>query len=181
MNDMAKRKLSTDEKIARYKRKRRIGLVLRILIPIAAVLLLLQVSYYGFYYIAFTVMPQNSYDPDKSVGTGYSKPLHMMAEYENHYTYVLAYYYGGCWNVVDDTEKIKENRDNFMIYKKDDKWHEGTHLQLMIYENSYLLNNVPLSEFTLIDDRCFRDCIKQMTMEEFKDYCEKKGFENYIK
>ncbi|MBQ9901313.1 MAG: hypothetical protein IJM51_02855 [Clostridia bacterium] len=177
---MAKKKLSTEEKITRYKRKRRIGFFLRILIPLVAVLAIMQASYYGFYYVVFTVMPQSAYDPDKSVGSGYSKPLHMMAQYENKYTYVLAYYYGGCWNVVDDTEKLKANRDNFMIYKEDDKWHEGTHLQLMIYENSYLLNNVPLAEFTLIDDRCFKDCLKQMTMEEFIEYCEQKGFKNYI-
>ena len=177
---MAKKKLSADEKIARYKRKRRIGIVLRIVVSVAVVLSLMQAAYFGYYYVVFTVMPRNSSTSEKSVGAGYSKPLHMMARYENKYTYVLAYYYDDCWHVVDDTQKLKENRENFIIYKKDNKWHEGTHLQLLIYENSYLLNNIPLAEFTLIDDRCFRDCIKKMTMEEFIEYCEQKGFKTYI-
>lgn len=178
---MAKKKLSKEETIAKYKRKRRVGILLRILIPLIVIILVLQASYYAFYYVVFTVLPQSSYDPEKSVGAGYSKPLHMMAQYENKHTYVLAYYYGGCWNVVDDTEKLKENRDNFIIYKSDDDWHEGTHLQLILYENSYLINDVPLAEFTLIDDRCFKDCLKQMTMDEFIAYCEQKGLKNYIK
>ena len=177
---MAKKKLSTEQKIKKYKKKRRILLAVKILIAATVICALVPLTYYGYYYVVFTVMPQNSYDPDKNTGIGYSKPLNMMANYENKNTYILAYYYNDCWHVVDDTPKLKENRDKFMIYKEDDKWHDGTHLQLIIYENSYLLHHIPLDEHTLIDDRCFRGCIKKMTMDEFIKYCEDKGLKTYI-
>ncbi len=177
---MAKKKLSTEQKIKNYKKKKRIWLAVRILIAVTAICALIPLSYYGYYYVMFTALPQGSYDPDKTTGIGYSKPLNMMAQFENQYTYILAYYYDGCWHVVDDTQKLKDNRDKFMIYKKDDKWHDGTHLQLILYENSYMLHHIPLDEHTLIDDRCFRDCTKKMDMDEFTKYCEDKGLKVYI-
>lgn len=91
-------------------------------------------------------------------------------------TFVLAYYYNGCWNVVDDSQKLKDNRENFMIYKEDDKWHEGTHLQLMLIKDTYMFNNIPLCEKMLIDNRCFKDCTKKMTMEEFEQYVSEHGY-----
>lgn len=177
---MAKKNLTIDQKIKAYKRKKRITTIIKISLATIALAMLVPIVYYGYYYVVFSVMPAHSYDPDKNIGSGFSRPLHMMRK--SSATYLLAYYYDDCWYVVDDTKTLMENRDNFTIYKKDDEWHEGTHLQLMIYENSYLLNNVPLSSFTLIDDRCFRNCKKKMTMEEFKDYLSEKGYDTvYIK
>ena len=51
---MAKKKLSKEETIAKYKRKRRVGILLRILIPLIVIILVLQASYYAFYYVVFT-------------------------------------------------------------------------------------------------------------------------------
>jgi len=143
---------------------------------------MIPATYFGYYYVTFTMLPQNDYDPDKTIGAGYSKPLHMMHNREGGNSYVLAYYYNDYWHVIDDTEKLWDSREKFMIYKKDDEWHEGTHLQLMLIKDTYMYDNLPLCPQTLIDDRCFRDCTKKMTMEEFKNYVSEHGFTSvYIK
>ena len=173
---MAKKKLSTQQKIEKYKRKRRIGLTVKIIIAAIIVALMIPATYYGYYYVVFSVLPARSYDPDKITGVGYCRPLHMIPKDNTESTFVLAYYYNGCWNVVDDSQKLKDNRENFMIYKEDDKWHEETHLQLMLIKDTYMFNNIPLCEKMLIDNRCFKDCTKKMTMEEFEQYVSEHGY-----
>ena len=169
-----KRMMTTEQKIQRYKTRKKIGLAVKIIAAVAAVLIMANVAYYGYYYIVFTHMAQNDSDPDKNLGPGFSRPLHMIPEDDDEGVYILAYYYNNQWNVVDDSQLLKDNRDHFTIYKKDSDWHEGTHLQLMIIRNHGMLNNVPLSPFTLIDDRCFKNHIKTMTMGEFQEYCKEK-------
>ena len=47
---MAKKKLSTQQKIEKYKRKRRIGLTVKIIIAAIIVALMIPATYYGYYY-----------------------------------------------------------------------------------------------------------------------------------
>ena len=55
-------------------------------------------------------------------------------------------------------------------------------MQLIVIKDKIMVDSIPLSEKTLIDDRCFRDCTIKMTMEEFKNYLSEKGFDTvYIK
>ena len=179
---MAKKKLSTQQKIEKYKKKKRIKIAISAVIIAVVVALMIPASYYGYYYLVFTVFPQSSQNPDKVTGEGYSKPLHLIPEECTSSTYVLAYYYDDCWHVVDDTQRLHECRDKFIIYKEDNEWHEGTHLQLLIIKNTYMLDNYPLSPKMLIDDRCFKDCTKEMSMEEFEQYVSEQGFTSvYIK
>ena len=173
---MGKRKLTTEQKIANYKKKRRIKTGIRILIATLIVAALIPAIYHGYYYLAFTVFPRNSYNPYKITGVGYCRPLRMIHDVDLGSDFVLAYYYDGCWNVVEDTEKIVENKNNFIIYKEDDERHEGTHLQLMLIKDTYMFCNIPLCEHMLMDNRCFRDCTKKMTMEEFKKYVAEHGY-----
>ncbi len=175
---MAKKKLTTEEKIKKYKRNKKLSIAVKIMAGVIAAALMVPIFYYGYYFVVFSLMPANSYNPDKNVGAGYSRPLHMIPDYDAHNEYILAYYIGDRWNVVDDSEMIKKNRDNFTIYKSDDEWHKGTHLQLILVQNGYMMNKVPLSTFTLIDDRCFSKCTKVMTMEEFEAYCQEKDLQS---
>lgn len=178
---MAKKKLTTEQKIAKYKKKRRVSLLIKIMAGIIAFALLIPATYYGYYYLVFGVMPQNDYNPDKILGVGYSRPLHMIPEYDKSNSYILAYYYNGHWSVVDDSQKLKDNRDKFTIYKEDDQWYDEEHLQLLLFRGTFLYNVLPLSKNTLIDNRCFKDCTQIMTMEEFLDYCKEKGLQtDYI-
>ena len=62
---MGKRKLTTEQKIANYKKKRRIKTGIRILIATLIVAALIPAIYHGYYYLAFTVFPRNSYNPYK--------------------------------------------------------------------------------------------------------------------
>ena len=140
---MAKKKLTTEQRIENYKRKRRVILCVKIMIAVLIAAAMIPITYYGYYYVVFTVLAQNDYDPDKAVGPGYSKPLHMMHDDGEGSTFVLAYYYDDCWHVIDDTQKLRENRDNFIIYKEDNQWHEGTHLQLMLIKDTYMYHNIP--------------------------------------
>ncbi len=172
-----KKKISTEEKIKKYKRNRKLSIALKIMTGLLVAALMVPTCYYGYYFVVFSIMPIGN-NADKSVGEGFSRPLHMISKNEASDSFILAYYYDDCWHVVDDGKKLKENRDNFTIYKKDDEWHDDKHLQLLLVKNGYLLNNVPLSEFTLIDDRCFRDCMKTMTMDEFYAYCEEKDLQS---
>ena len=180
---MAKKKnLTIDQKITIYKRKKRLFTVLKIAIAAVVVALLIPVANYGYYYYTFTYLPERSSDPNKINGVGYCKPLRMINSDDPKTNYVLAYYYDGCWSVVEDSQKLRENRYNFIIYKEDDEWHDGTHLQLIVIKDKIMVDSIPLSEKTLIDDRCFRDCTIKMTMEEFKNYLSEKGFDTvYIK
>ena len=134
---MPKKMITTEQKVEKYLKRKRIALYIKILAGIIGIALLIPAVYYGYYYVVFTVMPQNDYDPDKNVGSGYSRPLHLISANDTKNHYVLAYYYNDQWSVVDDSQKIIENRDNFTIYKDDDEWHEGTHLQLLIFKNSF--------------------------------------------
>ena len=170
-----KRKVTTEQKIKRYKKRRKIWMAVKIIAAVTAVLVIAQVAYHGYYYIVFTHMAQNDVDPDKNFGAGFSRPLHMI--HDKDCSYILAYYYGGHWNVVDDPQLVRDNRDNFTIYKKDAEWHEGTHLQLLLIRDNVLYDSLPLSPVTLIDDRCFKDHIKKMSMDEFKAYCK----ENHLR
>lgn len=167
---MAKKKLSTEQKMKQFKRKRRVKIALEIIIPIIAVALLIPACYYGYYYVVFNAMATRDSDQFKGDGAGYSHPLHLLTETEMDGDLTLAYYHGGCWHVVDDSESLRKNRDHFILYKRDNDWHQGTHLQLFVIRNNEVHNHIPLSDFTLIDDRCFDGCMKLMSMEEFEQY-----------
>lgn len=173
---MGKRKLTTEQKIASYKKKRRIKIGIKILIATLIVAALIPATYFGYYYLVFTVFPGNSDSSYKINGLGYCRPLRMIYEVDSDSQYVLAYYYDDCWHVVEDSEKIIQNRNNFIIYNKDNERHEGSHLQLILIKDNYLFNSIPLYENMLMDNRCFRDCTKKMTMEEFKNYVVERGY-----
>lgn len=177
---MAKKKLTTEQIISKYKKKRRMKIGVTIAVIAVVIALLIPVSYYGYYYMMFTVFPQGSENPDKVIGVGYCKPLHAIPEDNTTSKYVLAYYYDDCWHVIDDGQKLRECRDKFVIYKEDNDWHEGTHLQLMLIKNTFMYDNYPLSPKMLIDDRCFKDCTKLMTMEEFEKYVADHGFTSVL-
>lgn len=171
-----KRKLTTEQKIERYKKRRRVKTGIIVMIVALIIAVMIPVSYYGYYYLVFTVFPQNSYDPDKVTGVGYIKPLNAIPKDNTTSSYVLAYYYDDCWHVVDDSQKLRDSRDSFIIYKEDNEWHEDTHLQLMLIKDTFMYDNYPLSPNMLIDERCFKDCMKIMTMEEFEKYISENGF-----
>lgn len=174
-----KKALTTDQKIKQYKAKKRRLLALKIAIPIVLLLAAIPLSYFGYYYVVFDVMAardSGSYQPNR---TGYSRPLRLIQrEEEEPWTCALAYYYNDRWNVVEDTDAIMDNIDNFIVYKSDNEWHEGRHEQLFIIQRGYMFHHVTLGDFALIDDRCFRDCKKTMTMEEFEAYVKEKGWQN---
>lgn len=164
-----KKNLSTREKVAIAKRKRKVSLALKIIIPIAGLIIAIPLLYYAFIGITFFWLPRFDYDQYKNVGSGYSHPLCAIpAEDDNSYT--LAYYYENCWHVIDDDAALKANRRNFIVYKKDEEWVEGSHRQLFIMRNDGCMSHIPLSSFTLIYDKCFEDYEKIMTMEEFEHY-----------
>ena len=54
---MGKRKLTTEQKIASYKKKRRIKIGIKILIATLIVAALIPATYFGYYYLVFTVFP----------------------------------------------------------------------------------------------------------------------------
>lgn len=166
---MAKKPLSTKEKIKKAKRRQRLGTAAKIILPIVGLLVAIPVLYYTYFGVTFGLLPMFDYDQQKNVGAGYSHPLNAIpASDENHYT--LAYYYADRWHVIEDDALLKANRKNFIIYKKDDEWDEKSHRQLFIMKNDGCMAHIPLSSFTLIDARCFKDHEKIMSMEEFKHY-----------
>ena len=169
-----KRPLTVREQIKKDNRKRRIGIAVKIMAVIIAIAVVVPLSYQAYYTIVFSIMPKSDVDPNKRGGAGYSKPLQIVEKNDDK-TYTLAYYYDGCWHVVDDTQAIKQNINNFMIYKTDDEWREDSDLHLFIFHNDYVLSHQPLSPFTLIDDRCFRSCMKKMTKDEFEAYCKERN------
>lgn len=166
---MAKKNLTQEQKISRFKRKRRLGIALGIMATLLAVALMIPATYYGYYGIVFGAMAGGE-EGHKSTGKGFSRPLNAISDDEANGSFIFAYYHNGGWVVIDDTEKIISNRDNFIIYKADDNWHAGTYLQYYIIMNNEVKVHLPLSTFTLIDDRCFSDCKKIMTTEEFNAY-----------
>ncbi len=178
---MAKKNISTKEKIRKAKNQRRMSLALKITLPIVGLLIAIPMLYYAYIGITFFWLPTFDYDQYKNVGSGYSHPLCAIPAQDDN-TYILAYYYGDCWHVVDDDAVLKANRKNFIVYKKEEEWVEGSHRQLFIMQNNYCMSHIPLSSFTLIYDECFKDYEKTMTMEEFKHYVneEKHLFSVYI-
>lgn len=173
---MAKKNLSTKEKLKRAKTRKQLGLAAKIVLPIIGLLIAIPLLYYTYIGVTFYFLPQFDYDQQKNVGAGYSHPLNAIpASDDNQYT--LAYYYGDRWHVIDDDAVLKANRKNFIIYKKDDEWDEASRRQLFIMKNDGCMAHIPLSSFTLIYDKCFKDDEKIMTMEEFEHYVnEERGF-----
>ena len=167
---MAKRNLSTKEKIKKVKNKRRMSTALKMAIPVVGIAIAIPLFYYAYIGITFFWLPTFDNDQYKNVGSGYSRPLNAIPASDEN-TYTLAYYYGDCWHVVDDDAALKANRKNFIVYKKEEEWVEGSHRQLFIMRNGGCMAHIPLSSFTLIYDDCFKDCEKTMTMEEFEHYC----------
>ena len=170
---MAKKKkvLTTEQKIKQYNAKRKRRLALRILIPTVLLLLAIPLSYFGYYHVVFGTMAERAGDSYKKGGAGYSRPLQLFERVdEDWWNCSIAYYYNGSWYVVDDTETIMANQENFIVYKSDNEWHEGRHEQLYLVVNRYMRYHVPLGDFTLIDDRCFRDSKVKMSMEEFRTF-----------
>lgn len=170
-----KRRLSEKEQIKRIYRKKRVGITIKIIAVIIGIAIVIPLSYQAYYTIVFSVMPQSDHNPDKRGGEGYSKPL-KIAEKNDKFTYTLAYYYNGYWHVVDDSQAIKENINQFIVYRTDVQWREGSDRHLYVFRDDYVLSHQPLSPFTLIDDRCFRKCMKKMNKEEFEAYCKERNF-----
>ena len=165
-----KRRLTEEEQIKKFYRKKRVGIAVRIMAALLAIAVMIPLTYYGYYTIVFSVLPQSDADPNKRGGAGYSKPLKIV-EVDDDKNYILAYHYNGSWHVIDDTAAIKENKNRFMVYKTDDRWRKGSDGHLFVIQEQIVLSHQPLSPFTLIDERCFRKCMKKMTKEEFKAFC----------
>lgn len=175
-----KRRLSEKEQIKKIYRKKALSIALRIMAVLIAIAAVIPLSYYSYYTIVFSILPQSDFNPNKRGGAGYSKPLKNVEKNDDK-SYILAYYYDNCWHVVDDTQAIKDNINQFMVYKTDDEWRQGSELHLLVYQDNTIVSHQPLSPFTLIDDRCFRKCMKKMSKEEFDAYCmERQLSNNYI-
>ena len=168
-----KRHLTVKEQIKKEGRKRRLGIAVKIMAVLIAIAVVIPLSYYSYYTIVFSIMPQSDVNPNKRGGGGYSKPLKAVEKNDDK-TYTLAYYYDGCWHVVDDTQAIKQNINNFVVYKTDDERREGSDLHLFIIQENYVISHHPLSPFSLFDDRCFRKCMKKMSKAEFEAYCKER-------
>lgn len=171
---MAKKKhLTVREQVRRQSHSNRLRLAVKIIAIVVALASLVPLSYFAYYTIVFSIMPMSDYDPEKRGGEGFSKPLKIV-EQEDECRYTLAYYHGGYWHVVDDTDAIKKNWNTFVMYKADDEWHKKERLHLFIFRDDYVLSHHPLSTFTLFDDRCFRGLTKKMTWDEFEAYCKER-------
>ena len=169
--------MTEEEQIKKYYQKKGIGIAVKIMAVLIAIATVIPLSYYSYYTIVFSIMPQSDANPDKRGGAGYSKPLKIV-EINDDKNYILAYYYNGSWRVVDDTQAIKDNKFRFMVYKTDDEWRKGSDRHLFVIQDDIVLSHQPLSPFTLIDDRCFRKCMKKMSKEEFKAYCKERQLNN---
>lgn len=167
---MAKRNLSTQEKIQKAKNKRRMNTAVKIGIPVGGLLIIIVMVFALYDSIVWKWLPMRDYDQYKNVGSGYSRPLNAIPESDNN-TYTLAYYYEHYWHVIDDDAVLKANRENFIVYKKEEEWLENDYKQLFIMRNNGCMAHIPLSKITLIKADCFKDYEKLMTMEEFEDYC----------
>lgn len=167
---MAKRKLSTKEKIEKAKKKQRMSTAVKITIPVVGFIVIVVMVFVLYDSIVWSWLPTWDYDQYKNVGSGYSRPLNAIPESDNN-TYTLAYYYEHYWHVIDDDAVLKANRENFIVYKKEEAWLENDYKQLFIMRNNGCMAHIPLAKFTLIKADCFKDSEKLMTMEEFEDYC----------
>lgn len=172
---MSKSNLTTEEKRKIARRNYRVKGTIKAILSAVAVVLVTVLAYQAFIGFFFFVMPRTDRNPDKITGRGYSKPLHVVDLTDNN-DYTLAYFFDGCWHVVDDTSAIKHNVDNFIVYKRDDVWRKGSDRRLYVFCGQGRVVHTSLSAFTLIYDNCFKDCEKRMTMDEFEVYCKEKEF-----
>ena len=171
-----KKKLTTEEKIERYKKRKRMSLTVKLIIAAAVIVLLIPLSYFGYYYAVFDamLMPTSSSDNYKVRGTGYTHPLYAVSMKKDA-RYILAYYSDGKWHVVDDVEVLRENRDSFVIYTDKEVITEKSLRRLCIYEDYTRIVFNSLESLTLIDNRSLKGKEKLMTTEEFKSYAKQKN------
>lgn len=172
---MSNNNLTIEEKRKIARRNYRVKGVTKAILSAVAVVMVVVLAYYGFIGFFFFVMPRTDRSSDKISGRGYSKPLHAVNLTDNN-EYTLAYYFDDCWHVVDDTSAIKHNVDNFIVYKRDDIFRKDSDRRLYLFCGKGRVVHTSLSSFTLIYDRCFKDCEKRMTMDEFEAYCNEKEF-----
>ncbi len=166
-----KRRLSEKEQIKRFYRKKGIGIAIKIMAVLIAIAVIIPLSYQAYYTIVFSVLPRSDYDPEKRGGAGFSKPLKIVEKNDDS-DYTLAYYYNGSWRVIEDTRLIKENIDNFVVYRNSEEWITASDRHLFVFRDNYVMSHQQLTPLTLIDDRCFRGSIKEMTKDEFEAYCQ---------
>lgn len=167
---MAKRNLSTREKMQKAKKKQQMSTAVKIAIPTAGAIVVIVLAIVLSDTIMWKWLPMRDYDQYKNVGSGYSRPLKAIPASDSN-TYTLAYFYERYWHVIDDDAVLKANRENFIVYKNEEKWLENDYKQLFIMRNNGCMAHIPLGKVTLIKDDCFEDYEKFMTMEEFEDYC----------
>ena len=171
----AKRQLTSEEKIIRYKRRKRVMLFVKIAAVILAVAVMIPAAYYGYYYVVFEemLMPTDDNDFYKARGTGYTHPLYAV-DIKDDAEYVLAYYTGGKWHVVDDVDVLRANRDSFIVYTDKSVITEYNLHRLCIYKNGSRTVFNSLESLTLIDNRSLKGKEKLMTTEEFKAYAKQR-------
>ena len=170
----AKRQLTSEEKIIRYKRRKRVMLFVKIAAVILAVAVMIPAAYYGYYYAVFEemLMPTDDNDFYKARGYGYTRPL--MAIGDSTWQFTLAYNYNDEWHVVDDDALLRENREKFIVYTKSDVTTPKNLKRLCMFKDNQRTVCNSLESLTLIDNRCFEGKEKIMTTEEFFAYAEQR-------
>lgn len=171
---MAK-KMTKEEKIKKAKTRRKIKTTTKVIVSVIGLAIAIPLMYYMCTGLVFYVFPNFVYHTNMPTGVGYSKPLIVVDENDDN-EYTLAYYYSGCWHVIDDTEQLKDNKDKFVVYRQEDADVKGSQKELYVFKNHECLIHTPLDSFVLINVNVFKNCEKKMSMDEFEEYCSEKGF-----
>lgn len=167
--------LTKEEKIKRAKTHRKIKTTTKVIMTVVGLAIAIPLLYYLYIGVVFYLFPRFDYNSNNVMGAGYSRPLNIVSVNDDC-QYTLAYYINGCWHVVDDTEQIKENRSKFIVYKSSDEEIKGSTKELYVFRDTECVVHTPLDSFVLIYDNFFKDYDKQMTMDEFEEYCKENHF-----
>jgi hypothetical protein len=167
--------LTSEEKIKKAKTKMKIKTTTKVIMTVIGAVIVIPMFYYIYIGLAFHVFPNFDYNTNNPTGVGYCKPLKNVKVSDDK-DYTLAYYYGSCWHVIDDTEQIKANKDKFLVYRYNGKEVEGSQKELYVFRNTDCIVHFPMDSFVLVYTDVFRNCEKKMTMDEFEEYCSEKGF-----
>ena len=167
--------LTKAEKIKKAKTKRKIKTTTPVLLTVFGAVIAIPLLYSLYVGAVFFVFPNFHYNTDNPTGAGYSTPLRNVAV-DDEKNYVIAYYLDDYWTVIDDTEMLKKHKARFIVYKSEHVDKPGSDRELYVFREQECIVHTPLDSFVLIYDDFFMNSKKKMTMDEFKEYCDRKGF-----